>query len=224
MSVHKLRLASASVAALLLATITAPARAGAPTSLDRFLDGLTSLRASFSQTVVDAAGSQLETGEGTLLVRRPGKFRWEYTPQGAGAQLLVADGSNLWFYDRELQQATVKPAAAALSATPVVLLSGSAAEVRAAFTIVEVGATRGAGQSDPLSWVQVTPRNTTADFSSAELGFRGAQLARLVIHDRLNQTVTLIFSHSVRGALIEDSELQFAPPAGVDVIGTAAAP
>jgi outer membrane lipoprotein carrier protein len=207
---------AAALGATLLALLCGPAAAAAgPTALDRFLDGLTSLRTVFSQTVLDASGQQLETGQGSLLVQRPGRFRWEYTPQDAGAQLLVADGTNLWFYDRELQQATVKPAAAALTATPVVLLSGTAAEVRGAFLIADAGA------RDGLSWVQVTPRSATADFSSAELGLRGSQLARLVIHDRLNQTVTLSFSRSARNARIADAELRFTPPAGVDVIGTA---
>jgi outer membrane lipoprotein carrier protein len=192
----------------------APAAVASATALDRYLDGLTTLRTKFSQLVVDAAGKPLETGEGTLLVRRPGRFRWEYTPSDAGPQLLVADGTNLWFYDRELQQATVKPAAAALTATPVMLLSGTAAELRAAFTVVAVG------EHDALDWVQVTPRSATAEFSSAELGFRGGQLARLVIHDRLNQTDTLTFTDVARGARIADAELRFTPPAGVDVIGT----
>lgn len=187
---------------------------GTRTALDRYLDGLTTLRAKFSQVVVDASGKQLETGQGSLLVRRPGRFRWEYTPSGAGEQLLVADGSNLWFYDRELQQATVKPAASALTATPIMLLSGSAADLRAAFTVAATGE-RGA-----LDWVQVTPRSATAEFSSAELGFRGEKLVRLVIHDRLNQTDTLDFSDSERGARITDEELKFTPPAGVDVIGS----
>ena len=200
-----------------LAILVAPAALAATsnsTTLDRFLDGLASLRTQFSQVVVDATGKQLETGQGTLLVRRPGRFRWEYTPLGGGAQLLVADGANLWFYDRELQQATVKPAAAALTATPVMLLSGAAAELRAAFTVVDV-----AGHGS-LSWVLVTPRSAAAEFASAELGFRGTQLVRLVIHDRLNQTDTLSFTDSARGARIADAELRFTPPAGVDVIGT----
>ena len=200
--------------AALQAFACAPASAAATTALDNYLQDLASLRTGFTQVVVDAKGQQLETGEGTLLVRRPGRFRWEYTPHDAGPQLLVADGANLWFYDRDLQQATVKPAAAALGATPVMLLSGTAAELRAAFTITDAGA------HDELAWVQVTPRSSSADFSSAELGFRGTQLVRLVIHDRLNQTDTLSFTHSERGARIADSELHFTPPAGVDVIGT----
>ena len=202
------------LAAALLAIVVAPLRAATSTALDQFLENLESLRASISQVVVDAKGNELESGQGTLLVRRPGRFRWEYTPAGAGPQLLVADGANLWFYDRDLQQATVKPAAAALTTTPVILLSGTAAEMRAAFTITDQG------RRDSLAWVQVTPRSAAAEFSSAELGFRGAQLARLVIHDRLNQTDTLNFTRSARGARVEDSELRFTPPAGVDVIGT----
>jgi outer membrane lipoprotein carrier protein len=200
--------------AALLSGLTVAGAADTSTVLDRFLDNLQSLRASFSQVVVDAKGKELESGQGTLLVRRPGRFRWEYTPAGAGPQLLVADGANLWFYDRDLQQATVKPAAAALTTTPVILLSGSAAEMRAAFAISDEG-TR-----DELAWVQVTPHSATAEFSSAELGFRGTQLTRLVIHDRLNQTETLTFTHSARDARIDESELHFTPPAGVDLIGT----
>jgi len=196
----------------LLGGATARAAAAA-TVLDAYLEGLSSLRTSFKQVVLDAQGQELESGAGTLLVRRPGRFRWEYTPDGAGPQLLVADGANLWFYDRDLQQATVKPAAAALGATPVMLLSGTPDEMHAAFTVTD------SGTHDELQWVRVTPRSSTADFSNAELGFRGAQLERLVIHDRLNQTDTLAFTHSERGARIADSELHFTPPPGVDLIG-----
>ena len=56
----------------------------------------------------------------------PGKFRWESAPEGAepGAQLLVADGRNLWFMDRDLQQATVRPLDQALPQSPALLLAG----------------------------------------------------------------------------------------------------
>jgi outer membrane lipoprotein carrier protein len=199
------------LAALLLAPL---ATAAEPTALDRFLDGLTSLRAEFTQSTLDAAGKAVDEGSGKLLVRRPGRFRWEYTARAAGAQLLVADGLNLWFYDRDLEQATVKPAAAALGATPIVLLSGTPAELHAAFDL-EPGPPH-----DGLGWVVVTPKSTSADFARAELGFRAAQLAVLVVHDRLGQQVTLQFTRSERNAAVAEAELQFKPPAGVDLIGT----
>jgi outer membrane lipoprotein carrier protein len=192
------------------------------TALDHYLDGMTSLRTAFAQTVTDARGTEIEAGAGTLVVQRPGKFRWDYQPRAAtGAaggvergQLLVADGSNLWFYDRELAQVSVKPETAALTATPVMLLSGSAAQLHESFEI------SAAGSHDGLDWVSVKPRSAEADFSHAELGFARDRLARMVVKDRLGQTVQLDFSRSERNARVEPSELQFKAPAGADVIGT----
>jgi outer membrane lipoprotein carrier protein len=200
------------------------------TALDRYLDGMKSLRTAFTQTVTDARGSETEAGAGTLVVLRPGKFRWDYQPRadagtvakhqpapaagGERGQLLVADGKNLWFYDRELAQVSVKPVAAALSATPIMLLSGSAAQLHDSFDISS------AGSHDGLDWVSVKPRSAEGDFSHAELGFARDRLARMVVNDRLGQTVQLDFSRSERNVRVDAAEMQFKAPAGVDVIGT----
>ncbi|MFI4867305.1 MAG: outer membrane lipoprotein carrier protein LolA, partial [Steroidobacterales bacterium] len=226
-----LRRAVAGMVFLLAVGGAAAATAGTDTALDRYLNGMSSLRIAFTQTVTDARGIQTETGAGTLLVARPGRFRWDYQPRadaaaataatagtsdtsGQRGQLLVADGKNLWFYDRELAQVSVKPVAAALSATPVMLLSGSATQLHESFDI------SAAASHDGLDWVSVKPRSAEADFSHAELGFARERLARMVVTDRLGQTVRLDFSHGERNARIEPSDLQFKPPADVDVIGT----
>ncbi len=191
----------------------------ATNALDRYLTGLNSLAATFTQSVTNGEGVQIESGGGKLLVQRPGRFRWEYTPagpEGGGSQrgqVLVADGKSLWFYDRELSQVTVKPVESALSATPIVLLSGSSAELHDSF---EIGA---AAPHDGLDWVDVRPRSAEADFSTAQLGFSGDKLARMIVKDRLGQTVQLDFSRSERNARIDAAALKFQPPAGVDVIG-----
>ena len=219
---RRIRLGAA--VACLAASLAAHAATATPgTALDRYLTGLNSLSAAFTQTVTDKNGAQLEAGSGRLLVQRPGKFRWDYQPTDAGAgasgadqrgQVLVADGRNLWFYDRELAQVTVKPVEAALSSTPIVLLSGSAAQLHDSFEISANGA------HDGLDWVEVKPRSAEADFNRAALGFAGARLARMVVNDRLGQTVELDFSHSQRNARIDADALKFQPPTGADVIGT----
>ena len=192
-----------------------PLLAAAPTTaLDRYLAGLTTLRAQFSQQVVDARGVTVLQGEGRLVVQRPGRFRWEVRPAGAeGGQLLVADGRNLWFFDRDLDQVTVKPADATLTATPAMLLAGLA-DIR---TVFDVKALPSAGG---LDWVQVVPRASDADFSDARLGFAGRDLKRMVLHDKLGQTVTLVFGKATRNGAVDAAELQFLPPPGADVIGT----
>jgi outer membrane lipoprotein carrier protein len=188
--------------------------ASGPTALDRYLDGLKSLRVSFTQSVKDAHGQLTDQSAGELLVLRPGRFRWDVHPKGGGAgQLLIADGRNVWFFDRELQQVTVKPTSTALTATPALLLSGGG-DVRASF---EVGPTTG---GDGLDWVRVTPRTADADFREALLGFAGNELKEMTLKDKLGDTAMLAFERSERNVPVTDAEVSFVPPPGADVIGT----
>jgi outer membrane lipoprotein carrier protein len=191
------------------------------TVLDTWLTGLKSLRAQFTQTVKDAQGHLTDQTDGELLVLRPGKFRWEShavaaagsAPGSDSGQVLIADGRNVWFYDRDLQQVTVKPVDAALSATPIMLLTGGA-EVRQAFDISD------AGPKDGLAWLRVRPRGADADFRQALLGFAGGELRQMLLEDKLGQQATLTFSRSQRNAPVTAAEVSFTPPQGVDVIGT----
>ncbi len=189
--------------------------AASPAPLDRFLDGLHSLRTHFTQIVTRAHGQIVSQASGELIVLRPGKFRWEIHPAGStgAGQLLVADGRNLWFYDADLQQVTVRPQSAALTATPAMLLSGGA-DVLGAFEV------SGAGEKDGLVWVSVVPKAADADFKTARLGFSGNELARMILEDKLGQTATLSFTAAERNVSVAPSEVSFTPPAGTDVIGT----
>ena len=201
----------------IVATVAAvPAAFAGSTPLDSYLDDMKTLRATFLQTLADAHGREIDRSTGTLIVSRPGKFSWEIHPQGSGAgsgQLMVADGRNLWFLDRDLQQVTVKPADAALSATPAMLLSGTV-DVRKNFTITP------APKRDGLDWVLVEPHGSEADFRHALMGFDGKDLKRMILEDKLGQTATVLFDHVERNGKVAPAEVSFTPPAGVDVIGT----
>lgn len=196
--------------------------AAAANALDTYLAGLKTLRAEFSQTVSDGHGAEVQRATGKFVIQRPGKFRWELTPQNAAArpqtpQLMVADGKNLWFYDSDLEQVSVKAAANALTATPASLLSGGG-NLDEFFTVRDEGAREG------LNWVTVTPKKADADFREAHLGFKGSggDLQRMVLMDKLGQTVRLDFTSSARNVPVADAELKFTPPPGADVIGTPA--
>ena len=194
----------------------------AQTQLDSYLEHLKTLRAEFSQVVTDGKGREVQNAKGKLVIVRPGRFRWELTPGSAGAnnspQLMVADGKNLWFYDRDLAQVSVKAATSALTATPAGLLSGEG-NIRELFTVAA------AGRKDGLDWVLVTPKESDADFREARLAFgtgRGKQgdLKRMVLKDKLGQTVRLDFLASERNPPVAEAEMKFNPPADADVIGT----
>ena len=211
----------------------APIGSQAPTPLDRYLEHLKTLRVTFLQTVADAHGAEVGRSSGTLMVERPGKFRWEIhpeplpaaagAPQGAGGgpgsttaggQLMVSDGRNLWYFDRDLEQVTVRPVTAALSATPAMLLS-STVDVRKHFT------ESGAGTREGLEWVYVEPRSAQADFTDALFGFdRQGTLQRMILEDKLGETVTIIFQDVEVNIPLPSQEFTFTPPPGADVIGT----
>jgi outer membrane lipoprotein carrier protein len=197
---------------------TAPAAALAgSTPLDKYLDNLKTLRASFLQTLADGQGREIDRATGTLIVVRPGKFSWDIHPRtgdakGAG-QLMVSDGRNLWFFDRDLEQVTVKPVDAALSATPAMLLSGNV-DVRKSFKVAP------AGQREGLDWVLVEPQGADADFKDALFGFSNGELKRMILEDKLGQTATILFDHIERNVPVSAQETTFTPPKGADVIGT----
>jgi outer membrane lipoprotein carrier protein len=191
--------------------------ATASTPLDKYLDNLKTLRTSFLQTLVDGQGHEIDRSTGTLIVARPGKFSWDIHPQTGDAnkagQLMVSDGRNLWFFDRDLEQVTVKPVDAALSATPAMLLSGTV-DVRKNFTLTP------AGQREGLDWVLVEPHGVDADFKDALFGFASGDLKRMILEDKLGQTATIMFDHIERNVPVSAQETTFTPPKGADVIGT----
>jgi outer membrane lipoprotein carrier protein len=206
--------------ALLACMLCGPALAAtSETALDAYLAGLSTWTADFTQSVEDAHHQPAGKGHGRMVIVRPGRFRWESAPEGAAdaVQLLVADGRNLWFYDVDLQQATVRPQQDALPQSPAMLLAGGA-DLRAAFTI------KSTGKRDGLEWTSAQPKDPRSDFREALFGFKGTELQRLVITDKLGQTSTLTFTAVRRNAPVDAAVTQFTPPKGVDVIGKPVAP
>ena len=205
------------VVAVLLAIAALPLLAAAPAgnALEGYLADLSTWSADFRQIVVDARGREIGEGQGRLIIVRPGRFRWESTPAGAepGAQLLIADGRNLWFLDRDLQQATVKPLDGALPQSPAMLLAGGA-ELGAAFEQRVLGKRAG------FDWVEVKPRDARSDFREASFAFQSGQLARMVIIDKLGQRSELRFTGVAKNRPVDPLLVTFELPDGVDLIGT----
>lgn len=189
------------------------AHADSTTALDRYLAGLESWRAEFSQSLTDSRGRTRGVQRGRLLIQRPGKFRWELGPAaGSAAQVMVADGRNVWFLDSDLDQVTVRPAGSGEAATPAMLLSGST-PLRSKFKVDS------AGRKDGLEWVRVLPKTAAGEFKEMRFGFAGLELRRLEIDDKLGQRAVMMFEVSSRNSRIDSTEFRFVPPPGADVIG-----
>ncbi len=178
-----------------------------------FLNDVITLEGRFEQSLIDANGTIVETNSGKLEIERPTRFRWSYTEPYE--QWLVADGLNIWSYDLDLEQVTVKPQAAALANTPALLLGGS----ENALEQFDFGGTT---IESLTTWVRLEPKDKDSGFNRVELGFIDEQLSRMVFFDNLEQT-TLVALYDVKlNEPIDTARFEFVVPDDVDLVGTPA--
>jgi outer membrane lipoprotein carrier protein len=201
------------LSACVLGPMLAAAALASPTSeVDKYLDGLATWSADFTQTIDDGHGKVTRSAAGKLYLQKPGRFRWDYADPSE--QLILADGKQIWFYDKDLQQANVRSMDASLANTPAMLLSGSGS-VGSQFDVTSLP------PSDGLQWYQLVPKHSDTDFQLVRIGFRNGDLASMFLADKLNQITQLTFSNSKRNAKFAPDLFTFVPPPGVDVIGRA---
>ena len=178
--------------------------------VDEFVDDVITFQGSFEQSLIDADGQVVENTTGTLEIQRPGQFRWSYIEPYE--QWLVADGVNIWSYDVDLAQVTVKPQEQALANTPALLLGG-------ADGALDQFEYQGSYVETVTTWVRLAPKNTESGFERVELGFVADTLSRMVFFDNLDQT-TLVQLYEVRvNESIDPGRFEFVVPEDVDVVG-----
>lgn len=180
--------------------------------VERFVGNLQTLQAEFRQTLTDGKGQVADQSSGTLLIRRPNRFRWDY--REPHPQQIVADGTRIWLYDPDLEQVTVRKLDVSLSATPAMLLSGEG-KLADNFVVTKTS------QDAAAHWVMMEPKRADTDFKWVRLGFSGDNLKYMQLADKLGQITTLEFSNVQRNAPVDASQFTFTVPPGADVIGDA---
>lgn len=195
--------------ATVVALTAAPVSANAIADFQSFVTTMQSGRANFEQVVFDAKGKIAQKTSGTFAFTRPGKFRWVYAKP---EQVIVGDGRKVSFFDKDLNQVTVRKLEQAFSSTPAALLSGKG-DIDSAFTLVA------AGQLDGMDWLDALPRQKDAGIEKIRMGFAKGQLAAMELNDAFGNRTRLTFSAFERNPRIEAKEYVFTPPKGADVIG-----
>jgi len=175
-----------------------------------FLSNVITMQGRFEQSLIDAEGTVVEESGGTLEIERPGRFRWTYAEPYE--QWLVADGVNIWSYDVDLAQVTVKSQAKALSNTPALLLGGGE-------KALEQFRFEGSTIENDTTWVRMRPVDESSGFDRLELGFLGGDLNRMVFFDNLEQTTLVALYDVVFNEPIDASHFEFVVPDDADLVG-----
>ena len=203
------------LAASLLSLTSLAHAESAEAALARFLDGVTSYQASFTQVQTDERGMKIQSSSGSMALLRPGKFRWQYA--APAEQLIVTDGSKLWLYDQDLKQVTIRPAEEALQGTPAALLSQRK-------TLTETFTVSDEGDADGVKKLKLKPKSKDSDFEDVSLWLRSGSPVRMVFRDTLGGSTDIIFSQARTNTKLDAGLFRFIPPKGVEVIEAEAAP
>jgi outer membrane lipoprotein carrier protein len=178
--------------------------------IDDFINNVQTMSGRFEQQLIDADDLVVDESSGTIEIQKPGRFRWTYLEPYE--QILVADGLNIWSYDVDLEQVTVKAQATVLASTPALLIGGSQ-NVMDDFEYIGSFAER-----DTI-WVRLRPRAPENGFTKVELGFNEGKLNRMIFSDNLGQTTLIAFFDLSLNESIDAHRFIFSPPDDVDVVG-----
>ena len=169
-----------------------------------------SLQADFSQTVRSGKKKPVQDSSGTVILKRPDQFRWEYDKPFP--QTIVSDGKTIWLYDSELEQVTIKKVDNALGNAPSRVLSGKR-PLEQDFTIREPA------RKDGFTWVELTPKKQDTDFQVISVGFRNKTLSLLELKDNLGQVTQIKLSKIVLNPRLSQKQFHFSIPPNVEVVG-----
>ena len=201
--------------------LTFGAQADSLDSLAQFLKQTRSMRADFVQVVAAPAKegrpSKPKTSSGSFAFVRPSVFRFDYNKPFV--QNIVADGKNLWLFDADLNQVTVRNQAQALGSTPASLIASAndLASLGKEFDLQAAPSEAG------VDWVVAKPKVKDSSLQQVRIGLRSEDgqmvLAHLDIVDAFGTRSQIRFDKvDVNPSQLTASQFNFVPPKGADVV------
>jgi outer membrane lipoprotein carrier protein len=192
-----------------LATFACTVFADGVKSLKDFYNQTHAMRAEFSQVVTDKQGRKVQEVQGEMQLKRPNKFRWDYNKPYE--QQIVSDGKQVWLYDTELAQVTVRALSKALGSSPAALLAGDDTLDRN-FKFTNIS------QNNDIDWVKAVPKVQDSGFESILLGFKAGELKEMELIDSFGLQTKISFSNIEQNPNLDNKTFLFKTPKGVDVV------
>ena len=178
-------------------------------TLNNFVNHFSTFKANFKQTVPDESVFDMNRSEGYVVIERPGKLFWVY--QQPEYQEIVSDGVDLWIFDSDIDQATVRTLDSIQTDFPLRWLLYKES-VTDNFEVIVGKKEKG------VSWYNLVPKTATF-FQSLEVAIKGGKLTQVWMYQGSSNVTKVIFEDIELDIKIPESQFLFIPPKGVDVIG-----
>jgi len=182
--------------------------------VDQRYDHMRTLEAQFTEIYTGAGMSRTESG--TLLMKKPGRMRWDYDQPRP--KLFLTDGSTAWFYvpgERQARRTPVKQLDDLRS--PLRYLLGKAKLEK------ELDGLSLAPDAKPISpddmMVGGVPKGMRERVAQTLLEITPDGLISRIVVEELDGSVTEFrFLHQKGNVELPDQDFNFTPPAGVEVV------
>jgi len=188
---------------------------GVARALQQKYDQVRDFSADFVHTYQGGVLRQTATERGHLIVKKPGKMRWEYkTPE---RKLFVSDGRKLYSYIPQDRQVIVSDVPNDDHATTPALFLAGKGNLQRDFT---VSYTQVEGAPAGTTVLKLSPRRAEPEYDWLILGLdpKTLQIRLLITVDGQGGRSTFTFTSLKENVGIADKEFEFSIPRGVDVI------
>ena len=173
------------------------------------------LQAEFVQRATNRLSGASQEASGRLLLKWPGKMRWEY--EKPEPRLFLIDGKTLWSYSPVERQAVTQDIRGALSSGPIGILFGIST-LRRDF---RVRAIAHAGTRDSREYLlDLAPKGEDLSFKRVVLAIdrESFLIQRLTVFDLYGNTTAVDLSDLKVNGGLKDELFQFSPPPGTDLV------
>jgi outer membrane lipoprotein carrier protein len=193
-----------------------PSAADVAHSLQKKYDGIRDFSADFVHTYRGGVLRKAISEKGRVLVKKPGKMRWEYTTPEE--KLFVSDGLKVYSYVPQDKQVIVTTVPADDAATtPALFLAGKgnlSRDFTSSFGEVPTGSPAG------TTALKLVPKSPQPDYDWLMLLVDQSSLALrgLITADAQGGTSSLSFLNLKENIGLADKDFVFKMPRGVDVV------
>jgi outer membrane lipoprotein carrier protein len=174
------------------------------------------LRAPKANEPQDKGLKVVRQTQGHFVFQRPGKFIWD--TQKPFEQKLIADGKQLILWDKDLNQATFRPAGQALSTTPAAILFGETS-LDQHFDLIDGEDRLG------MKWVSLVPKKDPnakgkgdLPYTKISIGMTNGLPKALELIDGLGSVVLVTLDKIQLNVNLPANRFTFIPPAGAEVL------
>jgi outer membrane lipoprotein carrier protein len=191
-------------------------------ALQKKYDAVKDFSADFTHVYRGGVLRKQLTERGRVLVKKPGKMRWEYT--APEEKLFVSDGVKIYSYlpqDKQVIVSSVPPDDQA--STPTLFLAGKGNLTRDFSASLD---TVPDGMPSGTRALKLVPRNAQRDYESLVLVVDPVsyQIRGLITIDAQGGKSTFSFTNLKENVGLPDTTFAFKIPRGVDVVSTGSRP